>query len=541
MKNDFNIWKIASIILLVVLIVPIFILLGYLFTPNTDFFRTIVENTLFSYVKNTLVLGLSVALVSALLGYSLAYITTYYKFTFSKYMGFLLILPLAIPTYIAGYTYEGMLNYIGIVQSTLRNIGINVAPGSFDILSMQGAIFVFSITLYPYVYLITKSYLAKQTAGYIESAKTLGSSGFKIFKNVIMPLSRPAIIAGSTLVLLEVLADYAVVTFFGIPTFTSAIFKTWYGLGEHNSAIKLALIAMMIVITILVIEKLLRGNRAYHSSSTLVKKVTKIELKGFKNVLASSFTVIVLSLGFIIPVLQQLYWAFRESDKFMSTGLFGLIARTVSVGFIASVVIIVIALIVANVLRLSKPIYKKLASNAILLGYSMSGAIIALGVLIIFVFIDRNMAWLYKLINPNSKTLLLTMSPLILVFAYTVRFMSVGFNNILSTFDKTGNKYYEASKSLGKSTTKTFFKVDLPMIKLTVINSFILVFIDIVKEVTITLKLRPFNYDTLATKVYQYASDEMIPVASYPSLVIISICIIAIIVSNRLKRGKENA
>ncbi len=536
--NDFKIWKIAAIVLLTILIIPIFILLIYLFTPNSAFFKTIVENTLLNYVKNTLVLGLSTAALSALLGYSLAYFTTYYKFTFSKYMGFLLILPLAIPTYIAGYTYEGMLNYVGIIQSTLRNLNITVNQSYFDILSMPGAIFVFSITLYPYVYLITKSYLAKQTAGYIESARTLGSSSWKIFSSVILPISRPAIIAGSTLVLLEVLADYAVVTFFGIPTFTSAIFKTWYGLGEHNSAIKLALMAMFIVITILVIEKLLRGNRAYYSSSTLSKKVKKIQLKGIQNFLVSGFAIIVLSLGFIIPVAQQLYWAIKESDRFMSTGLFELILRTVTVGFIASALIIVIALIVANVLRLSKPIYKKLASNAILLGYSMSGAIIALGVLIIFVFIDRNMVWLYRIFNADSKTLLLTMSPIILIFAYTVRFMSVGFNNILSTFDKTGRSYYEASKTLGMSTTKTFFKVDLPIMKLTVINSFILVFIDIIKEVTITLKLRPFNYDTLATKVYQYATDEMIPVASYPSLVIIIICIVAIIISNRLKKGR---
>ncbi len=538
MKHDLKTWKIVSGILLVILIIPIFILLIYLFTPTSAFFKTIVDNTLASYVKNTLVLGLTTAFVSALLGYSLAYLTTYYKFTFSKYMGLLLVLPLAIPTYIAGYTYEGMLNYIGIVQSTLRNIGITPNQSYFDILSMPGAIFVFSITLYPYVYLITKSYLSKQTAGYIESARTLGSSSFKIFRSVILPISRPAIVAGSTLVLLEVLADYAVVTFFGIPTFTSAIFKTWYGLGEHDSAIKLALISMIIVISILLVERLLRGRKVYFSSSTVVKKVKKIQLTGYKNQLAMFFTSIVLFLGFIAPVAMQIYWSIKEIDRFKSTGIFGLIIQTVSVGLISTIIIIVIALIIANALRLSKPIYKRLAANSILLGYSMSGAIIALGVLIIFVFIDRNMAWLYKLINPESRTLLLTLSPLILVFAYMVRFMSVGFNNILSSFDKNGNKYYEASKTLGMNTTKTFFKVDLPMLKVTIINSFILVFIDIIKEVTITLKLRPFNYDTLATKVYQYATDELISVASYPSLVIIAICIAAILVSHSLKKEK---
>lgn len=537
MNNDLKRWRMLAILLVMIITIPIFILLIYLFTPNSEFFKTIVENTLTSYISNSLVLGISSALLASILGYSLAYLTTYYKFTLSKYLGFLLILPLAIPTYIAGYTYEAMLNYTGVVQTTLRDMGLEVSAQVFDILSMPGAIFVFSITLYPYVYLITKSYLSKQTTGYIESAKTLGSSSFKIFYKVILPLSRPAIIAGATLVLLEVLADYAVVTFFGIPTFTSAIFKTWYGLGEHNSAIKLALMAMVIVIVILLLEKVLRGRRNYSSSSTVSKSIKKVELKGYKNVLASGYSLLILSLGFLIPVAQQLAWSIQTRSRFMSVGLPRLISTTVLVGGIASVLIIVVALIIANVLRLSKPIYRRIVSNTVLLGYSMSGAIIALGVLIIFVFVDRNMVWFYRIFNPNSKTLLLTMSPFILIFAYLVRFLAVGFNNIMSSFNKMGNKYYEASKTLGMNTSKTFFKVDLPLLKLTIINSFILVFIDIIKEVTITLKLRPFNYDTLATKVYQYATDEMIAVASYPSLVIIAICCVAIIITNRMKRG----
>ncbi|XMB85142.1 iron ABC transporter permease [Mycoplasmatota bacterium WC44] len=538
MKNDLNIWKIVGYTLLLIVALPIFILLIYLFTPNSEFYKTIIENTLFSYLKNTLILGLSTAVISALLGYSLAYITTFYEFKFSKYLGLLLVLPLTIPTYIAGYTYEGMLNYTGIVQSTLRGIGINVNQSYFDILSMPGAVFMFSITLYPYVYLITRSYLSKQTASYIESSRTMGKSSFDIFKSVILPLSRPAIIAGSTLVLLETLADYAVVTYFGIPTFTNAIFKTWYGLGEHESAIKLAIISMFIVVVILVLEKVLRGRRAYFNTSNVSKQIKKIKLRGFKNFLASAFASLVFLLGFLFPVMQQIYWAVREVDMFKRVDLLSLIWQTVSVGLIASALIIIIALIIANVLRLSKPIYKKLASNIVILGYSMSGAIIALGTLIIFVFVDRNMVGLYRFFNPNSRTLLLTMSPIILIFAYIIRFLSVGFNNILSSYDKMGNKYYEASKTMGNNTTKTFFKIDLPMLKLTIINSFILVFIDIIKEVTITLKLRPFNYDTLATKVFQYATDEMIPVASYPSLVIIIICIIAMILTSLLKRGR---
>ncbi|XMB66896.1 iron ABC transporter permease [Mycoplasmatota bacterium zrk1] len=536
MKKDILIWKSLALILLIIVALPILVLLTYIFTPNSEFFKTILENTLFSYIKNTLVLGLFAALVSAILGYSLAYITTYYKFTFSRYMGFLLILPLSIPTYIAGYTYEGMLNYTGIIQSTLRSIGLNLNQEFFNILSMPGAIFIFSITLYPYVYLITKSYLAKQTGSYIETARTLGKSSFSIFRRVILPLSRPAIIAGSTLVLLETLADYAVVTFFGIPTFTSAIFKTWYGLGEHESAIKLALIAMLIVIIILIFEKLLRGRKVYFSSSNTIKVIKKVELKGIHNILATVFTLSVFSFGFIFPILQQIYWAIREVDMFKRVNLLELILRTVSIGLIASVLIIMISLIIANVLRLSKPIYKRLASSVVLLGYSMSGAIIALGTLIIFIFVDRNMVWLYKLFNPNTRTLLFTMSPLILVFAYIIRFLSVGFSGVLSSYEKMGNKYYEASKTMGKNTTKTFFKIDLPLLKIIIINAFILVFIDIIKEVTITLKLRPFNYDTLGTKVYQYATDEMIPVASYPSLVIVLLCIIAIVVTNRLRR-----
>ncbi|GIM28853.1 hypothetical protein CPJCM30710_15190 [Clostridium polyendosporum] len=411
---------------------------------------------------------------------------------------------------------------------------INIDAKYFDIMSIKGAVFIFTIFLFPYVYMITRSFLEKQSAALIENARLLGRGSIDIFIHVILPVSRGAIVGGTSLVLLEVLNDYGVVSYFGVQTFSTAIFKTWFSMGDTGTAVKLASILMSAVFIILIVEKWLRGRKKYSYTTAKVRSIVRIELKGIKAVGAFFYCFTILSMGFIIPLMQLSHWSILTYKKILNVKFIGLMFNSIWLAVAASVLIIGMSVVIANYCRMNNKWTAKVFSKISILGYSIPGAVIAIGVILFFISIDRKMLWLYKAIDPSSKTLVLSTSIFMLIFAYTIRFLAIGYQSIESGFDKIGMRFFEASRTLGNSVTKTFFKVDLPMMKPALISGFALVFVDIVKELPLTLILRPFNFNTLATKTYEYASDEMIHEASIPALIIILVSIISVYLLYRI-------
>lgn len=516
-------WSILSILFTLLILSPALSIFVQIFEKPNENWAHIQEFLLKNYIQNTLTIVLFTGIFSILIGVSLAWLVTAYTFPLRRFFKWGLILPLAIPPYIGGYTYHGIVNYTGIVQSTLRNeFGIHANPVFFDILNIPGAIFVFTIFLYPYVYIITRAYLEQQSASLIENARLLGSGPLELFFRVIIPISRTAIIGGASLVILEVLNDYGVVSYFGIQVFTTAIFQAWFGMGDVGTAIKLAGILMSLVFLILFFEKALRGRKQYSYSNAKVRPLEPVSLSRKKTTVLFAYVTVIFMLGFAIPFVQLFQWMLLTYEKVMSPEFTQLIANSVYVSMVSAFIIMAVALVIGNFTRLSDGILSKAISRVTVLGYSIPGAVIAIGVLTFFLWLDRRLNVLYEWLNIDAP-IILSLSLIMLIFAYVSRFLAIGFNPVDAGFDKIGHSFTEASRLLGKPLWRTFIQVDLPMIRSAVLGGYTLVFIEVMKELPLTLLLQPFNFYTLSTKAFQYANDEAVHEAALASILIIFI------------------
>lgn len=535
LKANCNSWWLLSTLFVLLIIVPNMSIFVNVFNRPNDNFKHIQDYLLKDYISNTFLLILGTGLLTIGLGVVLAWLVTMFEFPGKSWFKWGLVLPLTVPTYIGAYTYHGLLNYTGVIQRFLRNqLGMQVNQGYFNMMSMQGAIFIFAIFLYPYVYMITRSFMSKQSASLIESSRILGKGHMTILYRIIIPMCRGAIVGGGSLVILEVLNDYGVANYYGIPTFSIAIFKTWFGMGDLDTVVKLAAMLMGAIFLLLYFEKLLRGRKSYSYTTSKIQPIRPTKLKGIKAYIATGLCFLVFCLGFLIPVMQLIYWGIMAYGKTVQLQVLKLSFVSFGVALVTASIIMVIAIIIANYSRISKGVIGGLYGRITVLGYSIPGAVIAIGVMVFFIGIDQQLYGFYKWVNPQSPKLLLTTSIVMLIVAYIIRFLAIGYNPIESGLDKVGRSFHEASRVLGKNITRTFFQVDMWMIRPAIISGFTLVFIDILKELPLTLLLRPFNFNTLATRAYEYANDEMIQEASLPSLIIIGISLLAMLLLSRV-------
>ncbi len=542
LKRKPGFYGFASTIIAILLIFPFGDLILQLFEKPNENWMEIKEFLLKDYIGNTLILVFFTAILALIIGTTLAWLISAYDFPLRKFFRWALILPLAIPSYILAYTYAAMASYTGVVQVTLRSLlGTGLDQRYFNIMSMPGAVFVLSLSLMPYIYMILRAFMEGQSASLIECGRMLGKSHLGIFLKVVVPVSRAALVAGTSLVVLEVLSDYGVASYFGIQTFSTAIFRSWFSLGDIDSAIRLAAILMVFVLVLLFLEKILRGRRSYSMTNTKHCPLSRKKLRGPMAILATSYASIILLLGFLIPVGQLTYWAILTYKDTLGVEAWVLSLNTLWVAVISAIIILVFGIIIANYSRLKNNFLSKIYSKISLLGYSIPGAVVAITMILFFIHLDRWLAPLYKIILPGAPGLVLSMSLVLLIGAYVLRFLAVGFQSIDGGFERIGRKYHDASKMLGHGEVSTFFKIDLPMLKPALLSGFTLVCIDVIKELPLALILRPFNFNTLATRVFDYANDERIPEASVPSLLIVLIVAAGILILNKtLDKEKNN-
>ncbi|MBO1265421.1 iron ABC transporter permease [Proteiniclasticum sp. SCR006] len=472
-------------------------------------------------------------MITGILGTYFAWSLSKYKWRYGLLIESLLFLPMAIPPYIAGYVYGGIFTPFGTLDRILSKVGLE--PFRVDILSKGGAVFVFSLFLMPYVFLVTKGFFEKLPSTIEESSKLLGRNQISTFFRVILPMARGSLVGGIVLVMLEVLNDYGLVRYFGVPTFSTAIYQTWFGMSDVDGAVRLAASLMSIIFIISMVEQFLRGRGRLSQARAVSTYGRKKPASKKYKVVFYVITFVYLLFSLIIPISQLVSWSFiaKQTDAMMRFG--SIIFNTISVSVIVTLFVVICGILIGNFNRLRPGILSKTYSRIVILGYSISASIIAIGVLVTFISIDRSLAGVYDVLN--LKALFLSSGKFILIFALTIRFMAIGFNSIESGFTKMGKKYYEASKLLGRNEWYTFKHVDFPILKPAILSAAILTFVDVLKELPLTLILRPFNFDTLATRVYTYAGDEMIHEASVYSLMIVGVSIIALIMLSVMKRG----
>ncbi|MEO9869866.1 ABC transporter permease [Ekhidna sp.] len=507
-------WRLASNIILGALLLPLLIVASRSFTLDSSNLLHIVRNLLPLYLWNTSILVLGISALTLTLGVTTAWFVTVYEFPFRKQLEWILILPLAIPTFINAIAYVGLTDYAGPIRIFLRWTGNDLY---IDIMNHFGAIFVMSFVLYPYVYVTSRSAFLLQSTSLIEVSRSLGQSMGITFRKVVFPLAWPAIFAGLILVIMEVLNDYGVVSYFGIPTFTSGIFRSWLALGDLSTSIFLSLIVLIFVLILLVIEFLAnRNKRVTHDKSEQVFS----KLIPRKKWVMLGICLIPIFLGFIIPVAQLIWWFTIAYSPDIWKQLINLVANTSLLGSISSILIVCSGLVLSYSFRLvNKKGFRRTVSKLPFLGYAMPGAVIAVGIVALII-----------LINPE----LIYAGVYALIFGYLVRFFAVGYGSIESGLDKIPKQFDDAATSLGSNSLRNFLKIHIPILKPVILGSLIMVFVDVTKELPLTLILRPFNFETLATDAFQYAKDEMAPRAASSSLLIIFVSAVPVYYLNKI-------
>lgn len=507
--------KVLLTFMSLVLALPILLVLVNVFGITSASWYHLTQNLLGQYISNTLIVTVGVSVLTLLFGVSTAWWVATMDFPFRRQLEWLLILPLSIPTFINGITYSGITDYTGPIRTVLRNNGFGDL--SIDVLNIWGAIIVMSLVLFPYVYLTTKAVFARQSSSRIEAARILGASNFTTLFRVALPIAWPGIFAGLILVIMEVLNDYGTVHYYGVATFTTGVFKSWLSLGDLSSATLLALILILFVVALLYVENLLRKRKRYatHGYSTSRKK-----LIGSKKWLISTACAFPFIAGFIIPVSQMIYWFYLSFDRIRWNDLTQGISGTLKVAFITGLLIVIIAWLFNYLQRRQefRGIWKTVSKLA-LLGYSMPGAVVGIGVVSLVLFL--NPQWLFG-------------TTIALIIGYSTRFFAVGNNPIMAGYEKMPKSLDESAQMLGNRTFGLITNVHFPMLRPALMAAFVMVFIDIIKELPLTLILRPFNYQTLATQAFQFAKDEMVAESAAPSLMIIIVSAVPVYFLHRI-------
>lgn len=532
-----NKWTAGAIVILVAVLTPILTILVKLFDKPGEHWGHIVTTLLPSYFSNSLILLLGVGIVTFAIGVSMAWLVSVYEFPGRKYFEWLLILPLAFPSYMMAYSYVGILEYTGQIQAFLRNnLDIHFTGAIIDIMNMPGAIFILSISLFPYVYVICRASFMRQSNELQEAALLLGSNRMQVFFKIALPMARPAVAGGIALVGMEVLNDYGTVKYFGVDTFTSGIFRAWFSFGDVNTAIHLSAILTLIVLVLIWLENFQRGSRSWtvQKGSSRPTLRTTPKAKG-KSWIYSSLCAFVLLISFVFPLLQLFYWVSLTWRNVIDPEFGILILRSFSLAIGSAVAIAILSIFLLYAIRLSPLRWTRYIARTASMGYAIPGAVIAVGVLIPMMDLDRLISWL----SSGQIGMIFSGTLFIVVIAYIVRFMAVGYNAIDAGFQKTGASVNEVARSLGASPVRTLWKIDLPLIRNSIAAAILLAFVDILKELPLTLILRPFNFNTLATKAFDMATNEMVAESANASLIVVLTGVIPIIILNNVISGKK--
>ncbi|MGS2717882.1 ABC transporter permease [Eionea flava] len=521
----------CALLVALLLALPIVAIVTYVFTGSFQLWQHLWQTVLVDYVSHSLLLMLGVSAGVLLLGVPTAWLTSMYRFPGSRCLSWALLLPLAFPAYIIAYTYTGLLDPAGSVQQTLRDVmGWEYGDYSFiNIRSLPGAIIMLSLVLYPYVYLLSRTAFLEQSASLLNAGRSLGGHRKRLFFTLVLPMARPAIIAGLTLALMETLADFGTVQYFGVNTFTTGIFRAFYGFGDTAAAAQLASVLLSFVVLLILLERYARRKVRYHSKKT--DSPEKITLKGSKALAALACCLLPLLLGFIIPASVLVYWTFTEAV--IDDG-FGLLAwHSFYLAGLAALIALVFTLILAYAKRSNQRVLITSSVNFASMGYALPGTIIAIGVIIPFAWLDHAIIALAKQWFGVDLGLLLSGTLVALLFAYTVRFLAVSLGAIDSGLQQIKPNLDNAARLSGRKPLAVLRDVHLPLMRTSVLTALLIVFVDVLKELPATLILRPFNFNTLAVRAYELASDERLIDAAPASLCIVLVGLLPVVLLSR--------
>ncbi|MED5458507.1 MAG: iron ABC transporter permease, partial [Pseudomonadota bacterium] len=524
-------WSIALFLVALIVALPILVVLGHIVMPTEGVWQHLASTVLPRYLSNTFWLVLWVGLGTLVIGTGTAWLVVMCRFPGKRLFEWALLLPLAVPTYVIAYAYTDFLQVAGPLQSLLREwfhwqVGDYYFP---NVRSLGGAATLITFVLYPYVYLLARASFLEQSVCVLDVGRTLGRGPWRLFASVALPLARPALVGGVSLVLMETLNEFGAVQFFGVDTFTTGIYRTWFGLGEPIAAAQLAACLLTFVIAFVLLERWSRGKRRYFHTTNRYQQLPEYRLHGWHAVGATLACLLPITVGFLLPSGILLEMAMTTGDSLFGTRFIGFAMNSLSLATVAALIAVGLAVLLSYGVRLHNSPSARLFTRIAAMGYAIPGSVVAVGILIPFAWLDNALnTWLHthydKIIG-----LVFSGTAFILIYAYVVRFLAVSFNAVEASLGKVTPSMDAASRTLGQTAGGTLRRIHTPLMRSSLLAAGILVFVDVMKELPATIILRPFNFDTLAVRAHSLASDERLAEASTASLTIVVVGILPVI------------
>ncbi|SHE67412.1 iron(III) transport system permease protein [Litoreibacter ascidiaceicola] len=530
----------AAVVLATVCLLPMIAVALAALTGGSETLEHLADTVLGRYTATTALLVLMVSIGTLMIGTGAAWLVTMTEFPGRKLLEIALVIPLAFPAYVLAYAYTHLLDHPGIVQSTLRDVtGWGARDYWFpEIRSLGGAAVMLILVLYPYVYLLARAAFLQQSATSFLAARALGKTPWQAFLRVSIPMARPAIASGVLLAVMETIADFGTVAYFGVQTFATGIYTSWFSLGDRAGAAQLALGILMVALVLAVLERSSRGRAKYHDSSKRQEPMAAIELEGWAKWGAMALCAIPVIFGWVVPGAALLIMGFGSEQNLFSPRYVSFALNSITLAMIAAFVTLAAAVTLGYLQRLDDGLLSRLSTSIARLGYAVPGGVIAVGLMVPFANFDNALdAWMRATFD-ISTGLLITGSIWLLIAAYMIRFLAAALGAYEGGQVAVNANMDMASRALGQTAFGTLRRVHFPILRPSLLTALLIVFVDVMKELPATLILRPFNYDTLAVQAYRLASDERLEGAAVPSLVIVAIGLLPVILICRQVRRK---
>ena len=539
-----SVLTLAAVIIAAFIAAPVLSVFSNVFVGGTsDTWAHLSDTVLSDFVFNTVVLCVGVGLGVASIGITTAWLTTMLDFPGRRFYEWALVLPMAMPAYVMAYAYTDFLQFVGPVQSGLRAFfGWRAGDYWFpDVRTVGGAVTMFMFVLYPYCYILVRTAFLERAGGMLEAGRSLGLGPWGCFLHVSLPLARPAVVAGTALALMETLADFGTVSYFGVQTFTTGIYRAWFSLGDRIAAAQLAAALLTFVVLVLSLEYASRGRARFNNTSRQQGAPARRNLPLGLGLLASFACFMPLLLGFLLPAALLLRMAFVDGDAQFGPRFVQLARNSFVLAAVSSVIAVVLAVLLAYAARLARTSLPAAMNRIVGLGYAVPGSVIAVGVLIPVTRLDTWLVQVWQASFGVNPGLILSGGIAALVYAYLARFLAVALNAVESSLGKITASMDDASRSLGCGKWETLRRVHVPILRGSLLSAALLVFVDVMKELPATLVIRPFNFDTLATQAHTLAADERLAEASTAALIIVAVGLLPMFVISRqiLKGGRR--
>ena len=514
-------------------IMPMLVILSSMLQPESEIWRHIAETLLADLLRNTVVLCAGVMIGKFLLGVGAAWLTAVCEFPGRKFFNWALMLPLAVPTYVLAFVYIGMLDFSGPVQSFLRSVWFSPTTWFPNIRSAGGVIIVLSLALYPYVYLLARNAFQTQGKSVMEVSRVLGHGPFRAFTKAALPMARPWVASGLMLVLMETLADFGAVSIFNYDTFTTGIYKAWFGFFSLAAAAQLSSVLLVFVIVLIFVEQHMRKRMRFHQVGRLSMQSGRIRLHGWRKWTAFGGLAAVFLAAFAIPCLQLVIWSLEFMSVEVDIRYVGLLGRSLLFSLTAAAAVTAFGLMLAYVQRQHADYFTNWVIRLATMGYALPGTVLAVGIVVMVTSIDKSIIRVIAGVSGIQLTSVFSGTLLIVLFAYSVRFLTAGFNTINSSMLRITRNIDEASTLMGITGVRLLKRVHMPILKNGLFISAMIVFVDVIKEMPITLMTRPFGWDTLAVKIFELTSEGEWQRAAIPSLTLVAAGLIPLIFLNK--------